>query len=129
MSYAEVFVLNENGMVIGFEHCKSKSFSDLQPALERIWSTQSPAVSTDVVWTDNVNSDEALLRNCYHQYRPSADLKVGQVHMSVNVHYHFSYISGYAYTCCQNQQHCNIIKLGTSTRAQTLSIRQRQCQS
>lgn len=79
LSYAEAFVINENGMVVGFEHCKTKSFEDLKPSLERIWSVQSPTIKTSVVWTDNVHADAALLRKCYKEYRPEADLQVGQV--------------------------------------------------
>ena len=78
LSYAEVFVINENGMVVGFEHCRSKSFNDLEPALDRIWTAQIPTISTEVVWTDNVNSDEALLKECYRRHRPSAIMQVGQ---------------------------------------------------
>ena len=79
MAYAEMFLINENAMVVGFEHCKSKSFADVKPALERIWNVQSPQVSTQVVWTDNVQGDRNGIQQTYEQIRPGVSVEVGQV--------------------------------------------------
>ena len=79
LAYAELFVINENGMVVGFEHCKSKSFDDVQPALKRIWNAQGPQVVTQVVWTDNVQSDKRGIQTTYHNIKPGCTVDVGQV--------------------------------------------------
>ena len=78
LSYAEMFVINENSIIVEFQHCKSKSFEDCRPVLERIWSKQTE-ILTDVVWTDNVRSNRNALCALYKEYKPEASLLVGQV--------------------------------------------------
>ena len=70
-------------MIVGFQHCRDKSFDSAKPALERIWSVQHPDVETQVVWTDDVRADEKKLKECYKAYKPQSSLIVGQVGLSV----------------------------------------------
>lgn len=79
LAYAEVFIINENGMIIAFEHCKSKAFSDIAPALERIWTAQDPTVDTEVLWTDNVRGDKNALEQLYKKKKPGKSILIGQV--------------------------------------------------
>lgn len=72
-------MINENGMVVGFHHCKNKAFEKLKPALHRIWSKQHPSIKTHIVWTDDVRSDGSLLKRLYKIYRPECELRIGQV--------------------------------------------------
>lgn len=106
LAYAEMFVINENSMVVGFQHCKTKSFEDCKPALQRIWSQQRD-ITTEVVWTDNVRSDKNSIYSLYKEFKPDASLLVGQVTSDVcpalNTNFSKMSVGKYQFTFFLNQ--------------------------